>query len=405
MPNPDSNIINEINRTFYNFLWEGTAKIKQTVIVKQYIEGGLKMINTKAFIKSLNPTWIRRLLSNNGNWTKIIDTDIDLANLINYGSAFTEHTITKISNTFWSDVLSSHISLLELNKIKSIEELLQIPIFQNKDIKIGGLPINKKWWNDKGVYFINDIVSNEGELLTETQFKNKYNIKTNFVEFNGIIKAIKSFAIKNKINIGNKKLQNPLFPTYIHIYLKAKKGCKDFHNILNNNHEKPTAIVKWEQVYNISEETWKDIFMSPFKYNYSSNLQWFQTRINHRILPTKKYLYTIKAIPSPICSTCDQEETITHLLWTCPITKSFLQKVQSWLRRRDINISFIEELFIFNIGEKLTPEELFIILEIKYYIFSAKKLNSPLSVVALSNRLKCAFKAIKYIATENNKLS
>ena len=228
LPNPDNNIINEVNRIFYDFLWEGTAKIKQTVIVKQYFEGGLKMINTKAFIKSLKATWIRRLLCNDGNWTKIIDKDISLENLINYGSSFTEHIITKISNTFWIDVLSSHNSLLELNKIKSIEELLQIPIFHNKDIKIGGLPINKKMWNDKGVYFINDIVSNEGELLTETEFKNKYNIKTNFVEFNGIIKAIKSFAIKNKINIGNKKLQNPLLPTYIHIYLKAKKGCKDF---------------------------------------------------------------------------------------------------------------------------------------------------------------------------------
>ena len=42
------------------------------------------MINTKAFIKSLKATWIRRLLCNDGNWTKIIDKDISLENLINY---------------------------------------------------------------------------------------------------------------------------------------------------------------------------------------------------------------------------------------------------------------------------------------------------------------------------------
>ena len=255
------------------------------------------------------------------------------------------------------------------------------------------------------MYFINDIFSDEGELLTESEFKNKYNIKTNFVEFHGIIKAIKLFALKNKINIGNTKLQNPLLPTNIHIYLKSKKGCKDFYNILNKNHEKPAAIVKWEQIYNISEETWKDIFMSPFKYKYSSTLQWFQTRINHRIIPTQKYLFTIKAIPSAKCSYCNQEESISHLFWMCPITESFLQKVQSWLRRHNIIISFVEELFIFNIGENLSPEELFIILEIKYYIYSAKKIGSPLSIFALSNRLKCAFKAIKYIATKNDKMS
>ena len=145
--------------------------------------------------------------------------------------------------------------------------------------------------------------------------------------------------------------------------------------------------------------------MSPFKNKYySTTLQWFQTRINHRILPTRKYLYTIKAIPSPVCAYCDLEETLTHLFWSCPMTKSFLQKIQSWLRRNDIIIQFIEELFIFNIGEKLKAEELFIILEIKNYIFSAKKLSSPLSIIALNNRLKYSFRAIKSNAVKNNKL-
>ena len=100
MTNPNDNILKEISRIFYDCLWKGTAK---NVIVKQYIEWGLKIINSKAFIKSLKATWIRRLLCNNGNWTKQINKDIILANLINYGSAFTEHTISL---------------LVELNEIK-----------------------------------------------------------------------------------------------------------------------------------------------------------------------------------------------------------------------------------------------------------------------------------------------
>ena len=76
-----------------------------------------------------------------------------------------------------------------------------------------------------------------------------------------------------------------------------------------------------------------------------------------------------------------------HLLWTCPATSSFLQKIQGWLRRNKIFLPFIEELFIFNIGEQFTMADTSIILEIKYYIFSAKKLTSPLSIVAHHNRL------------------
>ena len=205
--------------------------------------------------------------------------------------------------------------------------------------------------------------------------------------------------------MNNLKLQNPILPNSISIYFKSIKGCKDFYNILNNNIEKPTSKAKWEQIYDIPNETWKDIFLSPFKYKYSSTLQWFQTRIVHRILPTKKYLQTIKAIPSSLCCFCNQEETIIHLLWTCPATKYFLQKLQSWLQRNDIFLPFIEELFIFNIGEQFSMADITIILEVKYYIFSAKKLNAALSVIDLHNRLKCSFRARKYIAITNDTLN
>ena len=404
LPNPEDHFLKQINELFYDFLWNGTAKIKQTVIVKQYVEGGLKMINIKAFIKSLKATWIRRLLCNDGIWTKILETDICLNNLLNYGNDFTKQIINKISNPFWKDVLKAHSSLIETTKINSLEDFLQTPFFYNEKIKIGGASIKNKLWNDKGVYFINDIVKKNGELLTELELNNMYNINTNFIQLHGITRAIKQYAKSTKIILGSTKLQKPLLPIYLKIYLKSKKGCKDFYNMLNNNQEKPSAVVKWEQIYNVSEEIWRDIFMSPFKYKYSSVLQWFQTRVNHRILPTNKYLYIIKAIPSPLCTYCDSDETITHLLWSCSTTQTFLQKVQSWFRRNNIKTPFIEELFIFNIGKQFTAEDLLIILEIKYYIFSAKKLKSQLSIVALNNRLKYSYKALKHNAAKNNKL-
>ena len=50
LPNPDTEILNIISSIFYDFLWTGRAKIKQSVIVKQYFEGGLNMINLNAFL-------------------------------------------------------------------------------------------------------------------------------------------------------------------------------------------------------------------------------------------------------------------------------------------------------------------------------------------------------------------
>ena len=93
-------------------------------------------------------------------------------------------------------------------------------------------------------------------------------------------------------------LSSPIF--FNHNILIGVKPVffSQFYNILNKNNDKPTSKSKWENIYDIEEDTWKDIYSSPFKLNVGTNLQWFQTRINHRLLPTKKYLYTINASPN-----------------------------------------------------------------------------------------------------------
>ena len=58
---------------FYEFLWEGPAKIKQSVAVKEYCEqGGLKMINLKAFMNSMKITWLRRIIVTDSPWQSVI---------------------------------------------------------------------------------------------------------------------------------------------------------------------------------------------------------------------------------------------------------------------------------------------------------------------------------------------
>ena len=53
-------------------------KIKKTVVIKKYIEGGLNMINLNAFVNALKSTWIRRLLLNESKWQEIIKIHINL---------------------------------------------------------------------------------------------------------------------------------------------------------------------------------------------------------------------------------------------------------------------------------------------------------------------------------------
>ena len=78
LPNPDVKIYETINKTLYDFLWNKNPKIKKTVVIKKYIEGGLNIINLNAFVSALKSTWIRRLLLNERKWQEIIKIHINL---------------------------------------------------------------------------------------------------------------------------------------------------------------------------------------------------------------------------------------------------------------------------------------------------------------------------------------
>ena len=70
-----------------------------------------------------------------------------------------------------------------------------------------------------------------GEFHTELEFVHKYNIKTNFLQFNGLKAAIKVFAKKLKLDTIRNKLSNPMLPTNISVFLRSTKGSKNLYNI------------------------------------------------------------------------------------------------------------------------------------------------------------------------------
>ena len=131
----------------------------------------------------------------------------------------------------------------------------------------------------KGVCYINDLKSENGQLVSQEEFESMYDIKTNFIQFQGIMPAIKDFTRKHSVMNFTKKLKMQFIPTNISLLIKSKKGGKDFYDALNRNDDKPSSQHKWENTYNIEQETWKDIYSSPFKSSLGTKLQWFQTRI------------------------------------------------------------------------------------------------------------------------------
>ena len=72
--------IKEINIIFYKFLWNDKGdKIKRKIMINDYSEGGLKMIDFASFNKSLKATWIQKYLDpeNCSKWKLLFDSELE----------------------------------------------------------------------------------------------------------------------------------------------------------------------------------------------------------------------------------------------------------------------------------------------------------------------------------------
>ena len=69
------------NKIIFNFLWDGKPdKIKRSIMVSDYMSGGMKMIDIYNFERALKVNWIKKLCLN--KYTKAV---IKLYNLVTSG--------------------------------------------------------------------------------------------------------------------------------------------------------------------------------------------------------------------------------------------------------------------------------------------------------------------------------
>ena len=64
LPNPGQNYLNQLTDIFKDFIWGKRARIKKTILSKDYSEGGMNMIDIVAFINTLKIKWIKKCQSN-----------------------------------------------------------------------------------------------------------------------------------------------------------------------------------------------------------------------------------------------------------------------------------------------------------------------------------------------------
>ena len=191
---PPDNVLKDIQKSFYKFLWNGKRdKVKREILTNSCEDGGLKMIDIKLFCQALKMTWIKKYIDplNFSPW-KILSIDSlekwggDKILLLGKEGL---NTVASTLNLFWKDILDN-FSNLQNEKVTDGNDVLSQSIWLNSHIKANNTSPCLRNWIKNDIYIINDLLDQNKQIMSYEIFQDTYHVDTTFVEFYGIISAI-----------------------------------------------------------------------------------------------------------------------------------------------------------------------------------------------------------------------
>ena len=140
--------IKELNGAFYHFLWDGKPdKIKRNIMINDYSNGGLKMIDLFSFNKSLKTIWIKKYLdkTNLGKWKLFFERELgryggEAVFLGNLNKTDIKHHFSS-TNIFINEILMIWSEVNYTDNISSLQHYQSQPLWNNSLIRIDSKPI------------------------------------------------------------------------------------------------------------------------------------------------------------------------------------------------------------------------------------------------------------------------
>ena len=410
LPDPPKAFIKELDTMLYKFIWKGGDRVTRNQMIQTYSKGGVKMIDLCSYIAALKCTWIRRLLNTwNSGWATLFSKVTGIKNVLVLEGGHSSITdflkaATK-PNQFWINVLTAWNTFVKCNLPENREDSLTSVLWYNHRIKVGKKYVHYKHWASKGVNFVCDLLDEQGNFLTMENFKATFNVRTNFLEYGGIIRAVKE-SFKSFLKGENGNIFFPIIPFNFKTILRDKKGSTCIYNILASAKRVVYKFIdKWETKLNVNipVSKWSVICNIPFMITTDCRLRWFQYRLVHRILGVKSFLYRIGKGDNDLCTFCQVEtETLVHLFCTCEIVSTFWKQFRDWIKN-DLNMELLlnNEAILFGIFNKNWGTLNLILLLCRYHIYKMKMNGGKPSLTLLQRDIQSYYSLEKYIFTTN----
>ena len=401
LPNPPQDKMKELETLFFKFTWGNKRdKIKRTVMINTKENGGFKFPHILSFCNSQKISWIKRLhdLTNISEWKVLF-----CSNMEKYGGNYiwlcknNNRKILNSLNPFWKDVYAAWINAQ--SAMPHQENYLEETLFFNDNIKMGGEPIYIKSWFQAGIQFVNDLVKNDGNFMSLQELNNTFMININFLQYHGIKRAIPKIW-KEKIQNEKKKLVDTEPVNIKYIKQLKKPGRFFYEKMIEKIAKRPQKSQgKWEKDLGIeiSENEWAQYYKLPYNCSNETKITVTQTKILHRIISTNKILYKMKLSATNTCTFCEfNVESIQHLIWECPVSRSIWLALSEWLEDNNVNHNITKTVSILGDIEPNTRLKNRILLITKQVLLNCKYNNIPPTFNYVLQTIKHKYKVDKY---------
>lgn len=333
-------IINIINKEFYGFVWKYKRdKIARKVLINSIENGGLNMIDFRAFCIAMKAVWATRLYNNNKDtWTIIPQKYFEKCDVKTMLCMNIEHEkhIPIQSPVFYQEVIKSwHLCGGGKKAPQNAAEIRKEILWGNKFIQSKGKTLFFKHWKDSNINHIDDTIDQDGNIVSGEELFAKLKLTTNWlVEYKVILKAIpKSWKEKLKLSSENVKIKKDLKPCILannkYMYDLPIKA-KGYYDLLVKTLRKRSFNEKyWTKLFPDRPE-WSIIYESRVEKQMVKKLSEFHFKILHRILPCQENLRTWRLSDTNKCRFgCDCTENYNHLFIACPRLKNLISLVET----------------------------------------------------------------------------
>ena len=406
--------IEELTKIQNNFIWSNSKpKIKNLTFSSSYQDGGLKNVNIKAKIISLQCSWIKRLFDNNTHNWKIIPLGFINKYL---GNDFKFHSNLQIDSKYvktfpkyFKEIITAWSRNLAC-KPDIPSAILSQFLWYNNLICIGNSAIHFRCFSKKGINFVSHLFNPNGQLKPWDNIRFECNLDEKFkFKWIQLIHAIPKLW-KDSLAFDNGNSNN-LFIQDHHLLKKhqisclAKLNSKEIYLLqIILEYKKPTSQVYFENLFENNDFDWNKIYILPRLATVDSILRSFQYKVLHNVLYLNQKLFLFRIAPSPLCSFCNtEEETVVHIFYSCVFAKNLwndLKKsLESVLHLPDLTPqSSIFGFFDIDPSVYLITNHLLLIF--KFHVYNARSIKK-VNIDILKRKIKKVQETEKNISQTN----